>query len=74
MDPLHPMSFWHLLARLDFRVEGEHKKNLSIEYGFPSGTRLMGILHIHLMIYSPECSIHQSTIVYPILFLQNPND
>ena len=32
------------------------EKNLSIEYGFPSGTHLMGILRIHLMIYSPECS------------------
>ncbi len=40
-------------------MEGEHQNTLSIEYGFPSGTRLMGILHIHLMIYSPECRIKQ---------------
>ena len=38
-----------------FRVEGEHWKDLSIEYEFPSGTHLMGILCIHLIIYSPEC-------------------
>ncbi len=25
------------------------------EYGFPSGNHLIGILHIHLMIYLPEC-------------------
>ena len=31
------------------------EKNLSIEYGFPSRTHLMGILYIHLMIFSPEC-------------------
>ncbi len=29
---------------------GTLRKNLSIEHGFPSGTRLMGILHVHLMI------------------------
>ena len=41
-------------------MEGEHQKNLSIEYGFPCGTRLMGILHniIHLEIYLPECGLY----------------
>ncbi len=35
--------------------KGTIEKNLSVEYGFPSGTRLMGILRIHLKIYLPEC-------------------
>ncbi len=35
--------------------KGNIEKNLSIEYGFPSGNRLMGILRIHLKIYLPEC-------------------
>ncbi len=35
--------------------KGNTEKNLSIEYGFPGGTRLMGILCIHLKIYLPEC-------------------
>ncbi len=68
MDPLHAMSFWRLLARLDLDIHPQNrcdgflvwfkpfrKKNLSNEYGFPSGTRLMGILRIHLKIYLPEC-------------------
>ncbi len=36
MDPLHPMSFWQLLARLDMDI-------------YPQN-RLMGILRIHLKI------------------------
>ena len=36
--------------------KGNIEKNLSIEYGFPSITRFMGILCIHLMIYLPECA------------------
>ena len=114
MDPLHPMSFWCLVARLDMDIypyesyeilwiccliqatisslnkqhltclidrlantawnsacicqsqilnneiisgwKGNIEKNLSIGYGFPSGTRLMGILRIHLIIFSTECS------------------
>ncbi len=35
------------------------EKNLSIKYGFPSGTRLMGIICIHLMIYSLVSVIYQ---------------
>ncbi len=34
---------------------GTSEKNLSIEYGFPSGTHLREILRIHLMIYLPDC-------------------
>ena len=41
--------------------------HLSIEYGFPSGTRLMGILHIHLKIYSPECTWHSQSKLGPEL-------
>ncbi len=37
--------------------KGNIEKNLSIEYGFPSGTRLKGILRIHLKIFSPECMV-----------------
>ncbi len=71
MDPLHPMSFWLLVASvLTHQLRAQNAYLLRVALS----TRLMGILHIHLMIYSPECSIHQSTIVYPILFLQNPND
>ncbi len=36
--------------------KGNIEKNLSFEYGFPSRTYLMGILCIHLKIYSPECT------------------
>ncbi len=36
--------------------KGNIEKNLSIEYGFPSGTWMMGILRIHLKIYLPECT------------------
>ena len=112
MDSLHPISFWHLVARLDMDIYPQNKcfshtrdkqhiyffiffnnvfiaqkihvlnavtkfepallkmaysrqhiywkKNLSIEYGFPNGTRLMGNLRIHLMI-SLECNAtHQN--------------
>ena len=31
---------------------------LSIQHGLSSGTRLMGNLHIHLMIYSLDCRIY----------------
>ncbi len=41
---------------------GTSKKNLSNEYGFPSGTRLMRILRIHLKIYSPECVIRTNPV------------
>ncbi len=34
-------------------------QSCSIEYEFPSGTCLMGILRIHLKIYSPECITSQ---------------
>ncbi len=36
--------------------KGNIEKNLSIEYGFSSGTHLMGTLRIHLKIYLPECT------------------
>ncbi len=39
--------------------KGDIEKNLSMEYGFPSGTRLMVILRIHLKIYLSECRFHQ---------------
>ena len=42
-DPQHP-------------PKGNIETNLSIEYGFPSRICLMGILHIHLKIYLPECT------------------
>ncbi len=41
--------------------KGNIEKNLSIEYEFPSGTHLIGILDIHLMIYLPGCSIKATT-------------
>ena len=51
------------------------EKNLSIEYGFPNGTHLMGILRIHLKIYLPECWFFQTentwmTIVYKRIDLE----
>ena len=49
----------HSLILNDNEVTSEWKgnieKNLSIGYGFHSGTHLMEIFHIHLMNYSPEC-------------------
>ncbi len=53
--------------------KGNIEKKLSIEYGFPSGTRLMGILRIHLKIYLPECiKWHENTCIvgYPGLPIQ----
>ena len=53
--------YWVISYCLPSKVISEWKgnieNNLSIEYGFPSGTLLMRILHIHLMIYSPECIV-----------------
>ncbi len=46
--------------------KGNIEKNLSTEYGFPSGTRLMGILRIHLKIYSPECNQCFKQSIYTI--------
>ncbi len=43
--------------------KGNIDKYLSIEYGFPSGTRLMGILRIHLNIYSPECILYSYSVL-----------
>ncbi len=58
-DSLNLACICHLLI-LNNEVISEWKgnieKNLSIEYVFYSGTRLMGIIRIHLKIYLPECT------------------
>ena len=65
MDPLYSVSFWHFLDWLEVDTfhqmkpftckSGRGTLKKSFEYGFLTGTRLMGILRIHLTIYLPEC-------------------
>ena len=49
--------------------KGNIEKNVFIECGFPCGTRLMGTLCIHLMIYSPEYSVKDALYRYENFFI-----
>ncbi len=61
----HVFATHKFLIMKSFRTwKGNIEKNLSIEYGFPSGTRLIGILCIYLMIYLPECSPLPHTVTF----------
>ncbi len=64
---LQPLSFLPLEVELMSEVTSE---KLFIERAFGSGTRLMRIIRIHLMIYFLECPIKQSidsVVILPTL-------
>ena len=60
---MQPLFATHKFLRVISECKGNIRKNLSIEYGFPSGTHLMEILHIHLMIYLTECNKSADALV-----------